>query len=181
MAGSSGGALLTDKKWAPRLQPSTRPCCIMACATFLTLKSNQNKTTNIPRKCAFRNALNGYLGNSTGMLEVSTWRQNSDERGVNPLVPLSSPEMKCEKAFTWSCLFNDLRRNELSKKVTRSCTCIKLKNRMSGWKLRDNWHGIARAWVYSPISQDPHRRRTAHSWRNGTWRRVTQKKITQMR
>jgi hypothetical protein len=39
-----------------------------------------------------------YLGNRASMLEVCTWRQNSDERSVYPLVALPPPKAKSEKA-----------------------------------------------------------------------------------
>jgi hypothetical protein len=47
----------------------------------------------------FENQSTRYLGDGASKLKVCTWRQNSDERSVNPLASLTPPDEKGEATF----------------------------------------------------------------------------------
>ena len=65
---------------------------MMACATFLTLNTNETLDSK-----GLRSSTREYLGNSACVLQVRTGRQNSEQRSVDPLVALPPPVVKCEK------------------------------------------------------------------------------------
>ena len=62
-----------------------------------TLQSKHHKLHRVVEN--FENQSTRYLRDGASMLKVCSWRQNSDERSVDPLVSLTPPDEKGEATF----------------------------------------------------------------------------------